>query len=187
MDEKKEIEEYVKKLKEIEDKLNNLDEDHDYNDDEFFETLENLNDIQETLKSFEKPIKPKFLSDINVKVKRTRDDAVVPFYSIENNTALDLTITNIISETNKEITYGYGLAFEIPEGYVGLIFCKSSIKNYDLTLSNCVSIIHSGNKDEVTTTFNKYLMENINMYKIGDKPVQLLIIPYPKIKLKLVN
>ena len=58
---------------------------------------------------------------------------------------MDLVATSHEFEKNaagrRMQVYGTGLAFEIPEGYVGLIFPRSSIAKTDLALTNCVGVI----------------------------------------------
>ena len=45
---------------------------------------------------------------------------------------------------SKLIKYGVGLAFEIPKGYKGLIYPRSSyIVKTDLRLANCTGVIDS--------------------------------------------
>jgi len=122
---------------------------------------------------------------MQVKIKRLSDLAVVPQYAHSSDAGLDLVATSVIGETPQRITYGTDLAIEIPEGYVGLIFPRSSIRKYDLILSNCVGVIDSGYRGEIIATFLK--TENTraieHVYKVGDKIAQLIILPYPKIEL----
>ena len=44
---------------------------------------------------------------------------------------------------------------EIPKGHVGLVFPRSSVRNQDLILSNCVGVIDSGYRGELQATFKK--------------------------------
>ena len=124
---------------------------------------------------------------MQVKIKKLNPIAVVPKYAKSGDAGLDLVATRIISNTTFQIEYGTDLAFEIPSGYVGLIFPRSSIRNYDLALSNSVGVIDSGYRGEIKFTFNKiYAPNHINRvddYKVGDRIGQILILPYPKIQL----
>ena len=123
------------------------------------------------------------MNRLTVKVKRLNTNAVKPIYSKVGDAGLDLVATEIISESHEQITYGTGLAFEIPEGCVGLIFPRSSIRNYDLVLSNSVGVIDSGYRGEVLVTFNKTDVHVTQSYKVGEKVAQMVIIPYPTITL----
>lgn len=123
----------------------------------------------------------------NVKVKRLSDSAVIPKYAKNGDAGLDLIAT---SKTLNElfIEYGTGLAFEIPEGYVGLVFPRSSISKYHLDLANSVGVIDSSYRGEVMVRFKKTLdRPYANVYNIGDKICQLIIIPYPSIELTQVD
>lgn len=119
-----------------------------------------------------------------VRIKKLQPDAVIPVYAKPGDAGLDLVATSIINETNTQVTYGTGIAVEIPYGYVGLIFPRSSIRKYELELSNSVGVIDSGYRGEVQLTFNKIIANDlaVNTYEIGDKIGQLIILPYPIIK-----
>jgi len=74
------------------------------------------------------------------------------------------------------------LAVEIPFGYVGLIFPRSSIYKYDLALTNCVGVIDSGYRGEIMFKFRKTDDFFSNHYNIGDRVGQLIIMSYPTIQ-----
>ena len=91
-----------------------------------------------------------------VRVKKLKNEAVVPSYAKEGDAGLDLVAVDKNIETDGEseyVEYGTGLAFEIPAGYVGLLFPRSSISNKDLILSNSVGVIDSGYRGEVKFRF----------------------------------
>ena len=69
---------------------------------------------------------------------------------------------------------------EIPYGYVGLIFPRSSIRNKDLQLSNSVGVIDAGYRGELMVTFVKTNSRE-KIYNVGDRGAQILILPYPQI------
>ena len=117
-----------------------------------------------------------------VKIKKLHKDAVVPQYAKNGDAGMDLVATSILSNTTFDITYGMGIALEIPEGFVGLIFPRSSIRKYDLTLSNSVGVIDSGYRGELQATFKKTNGLDSVAYKVGDRIAQIMIIPYPQIE-----
>lgn len=120
---------------------------------------------------------------MNVKIKKLSENAVVPKYSKPGDAGLDLTATSKSFE-GKNTIYGTGLAIEIPDGYVGLLFPRSSLSNYDLSLTNHVGVIDSGYRGEIMFKFKRTdLATFTSEYKTGDRIGQLLIIPYPKIEL----
>ena len=123
---------------------------------------------------------------MKVKIKKLNENAVIPSYAKEGDAGMDLVATSIISETPTQITYGLGVALEIPNGFVGLVFPRSSIRKTRLQLSNSVGVIDSGYRGELQATFNKIIttIENQrNDYKVGDRVAQIMIIPHPPIQL----
>jgi dUTP pyrophosphatase len=127
---------------------------------------------------------------MKVNIKKVHPDAVIPKYAKESDAGLDLVATSIISETPSQITYGLGIALEIPEGFVGLVFPRSSIRKTRLQLSNSVGVIDSGYRGELQATFNKITttIENQkNDYKVGERVCQIMIIPHPTIEFNEVN
>ena len=122
---------------------------------------------------------------MEVRIKRLTPNAIIPTYAKEGDAGMDLVATSIISETTTDVTYGTGLAMEIRDGFVGLVFPRSSIRKYDLALTNCVGVIDSGYRGEIQATFKKtnWLKGNESeKYQIGDRIAQIIIIPHPQIE-----
>jgi len=181
------IEEYLKKLKDIEETLNS-EENVDVNF---------MNEIDNVLSSLYKEMptestQPMGQSIINtqpamtgggtlVKVKKLDPNAVIPSYSKVGDAGMDLTITKEIENTSFSVSYGFGIAMEIPKGFVGLVFPRSSVRNQDLILSNCVGVIDSGYRGELQATFKKTNGLDSIKYKVGERGAQIIILPYPTI------
>ena len=121
---------------------------------------------------------------MQVKIKKLHPKAVIPSYSKPGDAGMDLTITSIISENSLDISYGFGIAVEIPEGFVGLVFPRSSIRKTDLILSNSVGVIDSGYRGEIQATFKK---TGLSKYEIGDRGAQIMILPYPDVQFEEVE
>lgn len=129
---------------------------------------------------------------MEVKIKKLHKDAVIPKYAKPGDAGMDLTAVSMKFDVYGNICYGTGLAFEIPEGYVGLIFPRSSICKEQLLLSNAVGVIDSGYRGEVSFKFKPSLAYNScecatsqpihEVYKIGDRVGQIIIMPYPQIE-----
>ena len=120
---------------------------------------------------------------LKVKFKKLREEAELPKYANPGDAGLDLKATSV--EWSKDVhcyVYGTGLAVEIPEGYVGLLFPRSSIRKYGLDLTNCVGVIDSGYRGEIMLTFRPQFEGSGKVYDIGDKICQLIIMPYPIIE-----
>ena len=100
---------------------------------------------------------------------------------------MDLVATTIISNDMERVTYGLGIALEIPEGFVGLIFPRSSIRNMELVLSNSVGVVDAGYRGEIQATFNKRSGMNSKAYQVGDRVCQIVILPHPIVQLVEVD
>jgi len=126
---------------------------------------------------------------MKVRIKKLNENAVIPSYAKSGDAGMDLIATSIISDTPTQITYGLGIALEIPNGFVGLIFPRSSVRKTRLMLSNCVGVVDSGYRGELQATFNKINQNSIaeNDYKVGDRIAQIMIIPHPPIEFDAVD
>lgn len=95
---------------------------------------------------------------MKVRIKKLHKDAVVPKKAHATDAGFDLVATSRVFDAEGNVTYGTGLAFEIPEGYVGLVFPRSSICRKDLSLSNAVGVIDSHYRGEVKAKFKPTLV-----------------------------
>ena len=114
-------------------------------------------------------------------IKKFHPNAVIPTYAKQGDAGMDLVATEILNEEAFQITYGTGLAMEIPLGFVGLVFPRSSIRKYDLSLTNCVGVIDSGYRGELQATFRKERGVASTKYEVGERIAQIMIIPHPEI------
>ena len=119
-------------------------------------------------------------------IKKLHPNAVIPTYAKDGDAGMDLIATSIIGEEPFQITYGLGIALEIPKGFVGLVFPRSSIRKTDLSLTNCVGVIDSGYRGELQATFRKHKGVASTTYAVGDRVAQIMIIPHPEIEFEEV-
>jgi dUTP pyrophosphatase len=117
---------------------------------------------------------------MEVKIKKLSENAVIPQYAKPGDAGMDLVATDRYVDDNGNLVYATGLAFEIPEGYVGLIFPRSSLSKYHLMLTNHVAVIDSGYRGEVVMKF-KVVDKELRIYDIGDRIAQMIILPYPQV------
>ena len=166
------LEEYINKLKKIEQDLND-----DNSDD-----LSYVNELNGLFSALNSDIYSESQLPIKVPIKKLHPNAVIPTYSKEGDAGMDLTSVSI-EHTEDYISYKTGLSFEIPSGYVGLIFPRSSNSKKDLLLTNSVGVIDSGYRGEVELRF-KPILNNTRLliYDVGDRIGQIMIIPYPTIE-----
>jgi dUTP pyrophosphatase len=143
---------------------------------------------------------------MKVRFKKLNPKAVTPSYAKDGDAGLDLTATGMFMGTNY-IQYETGIAVEIPDGYVGLVFPRSSITKMaaGVSLKNSVGIIDSGYRGEIILRFDvpseshktdaetfRYVtkdafQEELNIPQLGERIGQLIIIPYPTIYLEEVE
>lgn len=150
------------------------------------------------------------MKEIKVNFKKLDQAAVMPKYAHPTDAGMDLVAVSKTSDEFGNVVYGFGIAVEIPEGYVGLLFPRSSNCKHLLSLTNSVGVIDSGYRGEIKAVFGhnitwfeyptfiqrlKVLLfgnaagGNANVrgiddyhYEVGDKVAQLIILPYPKVK-----
>ena len=127
---------------------------------------------------------------MQVKIKKLSPSAVIPTYAKDGDAGMDMVATKVISDNLDSVTYGTDIAMEIPKGFVGLVFPRSSIRKTHLHLSNSVGVIDSGYRGEIQATFKKIQGVSNNAldnYKVGDRICQIIIIPYPPIEFEEVE
>lgn len=123
---------------------------------------------------------------MKVRFKKLSAKAVTPQYAKPGDAGMDMVATSMVKG---EVYYEYGteIAVEIPEGYVGLLFPRSSISKTKQILANHVGVVDSGYRGEIKFRFKKLSWDNGEIYNVGDKIGQLIIIPYPTIELEEVS
>ena len=122
---------------------------------------------------------------MKVKIKKLHNDAIVPKYAKPGDAGMDLTAVSAVNDNGRHITYHTGLAVEIPKGYVGLLFPRSSVYKTDMFLSNCVGVIDSGYRGELMLKYA--FTSDSELYKVGDRVGQLIIMPYPEVQFELAQ
>lgn len=143
---------------------------------------------------------------MEVRIKKLCKNAVIPSYAHASDAGMDLTAISMEIDKDSNVVYGTGIAVEIPKGYVGLVFPRSSNSKKTLWLTNSVGVIDSGYRGEITFKFRpsiamvpnfwakiklrlsglkaanvvQYALPKI--YEIGDRIGQIIILPYPSIE-----
>ena len=116
-----------------------------------------------------------------IRFKKLHPNAVTPSYSRDGDAAVDLTAISTTYDEHNNLVYGTGLSLEIPNGYVGLIYPRSSLSKYSLMLTNHVGVIDSNYRGEIIFKFKDMTM-NIDQpyYRIGDRIGQLILHKIPE-------
>lgn len=122
---------------------------------------------------------------MEVKIKKLVPEAVVPKRAHPGDAGFDLVAVSRDLDEDGNIVYGTGLAFEIPEGYVGLVFPRSSVAKKNVILTNCVGVIDSGYRGEVMAKFKLIdplvKHEEYHWYELGEKICQMVFMKLPDV------
>lgn len=110
---------------------------------------------------------------------RLLDGAELPRYAHDGDAGLDLRITHDVTlEPWARATVGTGLAVEIPQGCVGLVFPRSGLASkHGITLSNSVGVIDSGYCGEIGATLLNQSDETTTL-DAGTRVCQLIVMPF---------
>ncbi len=130
---------------------------------------------------------------IEIKVKRLHPEARLPVYATEGAACFDLhSLPTGYSEyvrNGQPVTLRTGLAFEIPEGYVMLLYSRSGAGfRHGVRLANCTGVIDSDYRGEVVVRLVSDSSPSAPMVvQPGDRIAQAMVIPVPPASLKLVD
>ena len=122
---------------------------------------------------------------MKIKIKKLHKDSKIPKYAKQGDAGMDLTAVSFEFLDQDHVKYNFGIAVEIPEGYVGLVFPRSSVYKQGQLLSNSVGVIDSGFRGEISAVMLGNAYEK--RYQIGERAAQLIIIPYPQIEFEDVD
>lgn len=120
-----------------------------------------------------------------VRFKKLHIDAVAPQQATAGAGGFDLTAASVSwDEDTQTWMYGTKLAVQIPVGHVGLLFPRSSIYKTTLSLTNCVGVIDSDYRGEISFRFHfeRHAALRRHIYDVGDRIGQLIILPYPAVE-----
>ena len=120
---------------------------------------------------------------MKVKIKKLSPDARIPKYAKPGDACMDLyAVSHTIDQYGNQV-YDTQIAMEIPEGYVGLVFPRSSVSKTGLSLRNSVGVIDSGYRGPIMLKFSG----ETGSYLAGDRVGRIMILPYPQIEYVEVN
>lgn len=129
------------------------------------------------------------MSTVKVKVKKLNENAVIPQYATPGAACVDLVATSVKRDEYMNYVFGTGLAFEIPKGYVGRLYPRSSNSKTNLYLTNSVGNIDSDYRGEVMVKFKARDVEMFpyEYYKVGDRICQMSIEEVPEVEFEEVS
>jgi dUTP pyrophosphatase len=129
---------------------------------------------------------------MKVKFKKLHFGAQTPKYAKPGDAAMDLYAVEVkkhidsISDQTTKLVIDSGIAIEIPEGFVGLLFPRSSVQSTGLRLTNGVGVIDSGYRGSIKAVFD-IIDSSLMYYEEGDRFAQLMIIPHPPVEFEEVQ
>lgn len=100
----------------------------------------------------------------------------------DGSNGFDLACSTFERATQHSVTIGTGIAVEIPKGFCGMLFARSSIAKRPLILSNGVGLIDSDFRGEIKANFKITRDDILSMYRIGEYCCQLVIIRLPDVE-----
>lgn len=127
----------------------------------------------------------------SMNIKKLTDTAIVPTRGSASAAGFDLYVDcnqdSIDLMPGETVKLGTGIALEIPEGYVGLVFARSGLAtNKGLRPANCVGVIDSDYRGEVIVALHND-SNYIRKTGGGDRIAQLVIVPYLAPELNVVD
>ena len=115
-----------------------------------------------------------------MRVKKLRENAVIPTYGSADAAGADLYACleeAVTIEPGKTVFIPTGLAMEVPKGYAGLIYARSSMgTKRGLAPANKVGVVDSDYRGEVMVALHNHGSESQTVAG-GERIAQLLITP----------
>lgn len=115
-----------------------------------------------------------------IRVKKLRKNAIVPTYGSEEAAGADLYACmdeKVTIEPGESAWINSGVAVELPRGYVGLIFARSSMGvKRGLAPANKVGVIDSDYRGELRVVLHNH-SKTIQQVEPGERIAQLVIVP----------
>lgn len=102
---------------------------------------------------------------MQIKVKKLHPTAELPIKATEHANGYDLTATNVDVDDYGNYVVHTHIAVEIPVGFVGLLFPRSSISKYPLRLANSVGVIDSDYRGEIMLKFKKDMDVQVSEFR----------------------
>ena len=122
---------------------------------------------------------------MKIKFKKLTERAKTPYKKHSVDAGFDFYCT-WKDETLDYIEYGTDIVLEIPNGYVGLMFPRSSIRNMHLMLKNSVGVIDASYRGEIKFSFHEtipYSSAYKKQYDVGDRVGQIVFVKIPDVEM----
>ena len=127
---------------------------------------------------------------MKVYLKKLKETAKMPSYGSEFSAGADLYGAEDLPVTiapGKTEFIGTGLAAEIPEGYVGLVYARSGLAcKRGLAPANKVGVIDSDYRGEIKVALHNH-SNAPQIVECGERIAQLVVVPYLKCDFEFVG
>lgn len=120
---------------------------------------------------------------MKIKLKKLRDDAIIPMRGSQYAAGLDLYAClnhrgACTIQPHQTMKVGTGIALEIPDGYFGAIFARSGMAaSKGLRPSNCVGVVDSDYRGEIIVALHNDT-DTKQMFANGERIAQIVFLPY---------
>lgn len=118
---------------------------------------------------------------MKLNIKKLNENAILPKYGTPYAAGADLSLLpgeNVTIAPHQTVLCHTGLAMEIPEGYMGLIFARSGLASKrGLAPANKVGVIDSDYRGECMVALHNHTDEEKTL-EGGERIAQLVIVPY---------
>ena len=118
---------------------------------------------------------------VNVKIKKLDENAVIPTYGSEYSAGADLYYVGnepLTIEAGQTVLVHTGVAMEIPEGLVGLIFARSGLATKrSLAPANKVGVIDSDYRGEIMVALHNH-SDKPQTIEAKERVAQIAFVPY---------
>jgi dUTP pyrophosphatase len=121
-----------------------------------------------------------------MQLKIKLNGGVMPKKANKTDAGYDLTVSRIVKKSLFKITYGFGLSYEIPNGFYCDLRPRSSVHKTYMILSNCCGVGDAGYRGEVMAVFYKLPFIS-KPYKVGQRALQLIPMKLNSVELMQVE
>ena len=132
-----------------------------------------------------------------INVKKMYNEAILPTRAHDDDAGYDLYASSsddananccVIIPPLESRKFKTGIAMQIPDGYVGLVFARSGLGiNKGITPRNCVGVIDSNFRGEIIVSLHNDNPDRHISIDIGDRIAQIVVVPYLRFDLQEVE
>lgn len=125
---------------------------------------------------------------MKIKIKKTHPNGKIPTYATDGSGAFDFySAEDVVVHENYAKAINLGVAMEVPDGHVLLLFPRSSIgKNTGLRMPNSVGVIDSDYRGTIHALYENVVWGNY-LVQTGERIAQGIIVPIPKVEFEEVE